>query len=434
MGKLLHGFQVWALQNPEKWLSKLLIPLISFVEGIIGNNPVYLDAQRQAFGLNFCCAGQVVLGEFQTLETALTSPQARTWRLGTTILSKVHAAGVDDGGRNVFLISLSDEAAGGQDHEAFSKCMKDYLINDTAIARQQDTVALELVENLAADYLSMPHGAGEAFFTDDRQGWMGFMVRYLHYVLFGIDPDSAEIAVLTNLHYTSKGTLHYFAGSSILEKFNLAGFGQLPELIEQAATIYENSPALANFTENNPEYNNMTRRELAKLMVSVMSIAGLQGPLHLGRTAMGYQSLPDYKGRETGKIDVLAHWDTLDLDRPEEVKLFLLECGRLFMPVSASHRVATEPFTVNMTDKETTFPTGTKILIPMMLGMLSQEFWGSTAYDFNPQRENLCPFHMGFNSVGDRHAGRICPGKGIALKMLIDVISTVGKARRTNIA
>ena len=115
MGKLLHSFQVWALQNPEKWLSKILMPLISFIEGIIGNNPVYLDAQRQALGLNFCCAGQVVLGDFPTLEKTLTSPQARTWRLGTTILSKDHAAGVDKGGRNVFLISLSDREVGGQD-------------------------------------------------------------------------------------------------------------------------------------------------------------------------------------------------------------------------------------------------------------------------------------------------------------------------------
>ena len=432
MGKLLHSFQVWALQNPDQWLSKMLMPLISFIEGIIANNPVYLDVQRQDLGLNFCCAGQVVLGDFQTIETTLTSPQARTWRLGTTILSKDHAAGVDKGGRNVFLISLSDEEAGGQDHQAFRKCMNDYLINDRALARQQDAVAQKLLDNLAADYLV--HDVKEAFFTDEGQGFMGFMVRYLHYVLFGIDPDSPEIAVLTNLHYTRKGTLHYFAGSSILERLNIAGFGEIPELIEQVATIYENSPALANFTENNPEYNNMTRRELAKLMVSVMSIAGLQGPLHLGRTAMGFQSLPDYRGRETGKTDVTAYWDSLDLDDREAVKLFLLECGRLFMPVSASHRVATEPFTVNMTGENRTFPTGTKILIPMLLGMLNENFWGSTAYDFNPQRENLCPFHMGFHSVGDRHAGRICPGKDIALKMSIDVISTVGKARRTQIA
>lgn len=432
--RVLNSFQAWALQNPETAFSKLFLPLISFVEGIIANNPVYLDAKRQALGLTFCCAGQVVLGDFQTLETTLTSPQARTWRLGTTMLSEDHAAGIDDGGRNVFLISLSDEAAGGQNHDNFRKCMNDYLINDAAIARQQDSVAQRLLENLAADYLALPHEAGESFFTDDRQGWMGFMVRYLHYVLFGIDPNDEAIAVLTNLHYTAKGTLHYFAGSSILEKFNLAGFGKIPELIEQVATIYENSPALANFSENNPEYNNMTRRELAKLMVSVMSIAGLQGPLHLGRTAMGFQSLPAYQGRETDKIEITAHWDNLDLDHSEAIELFLLECARLFMPVSASHRVATEPFTVNIADKERTFPTGTKILIPMLLGMLSEDFWGSTAYSFNPQRENLCPFHMGFHSVGDRHAGRICPGKGVALKMLTDAIAIVGKARRTQIS
>jgi len=431
MGKLLHTFQVWALQNPEKWLSKILMPLISFIEGIIGNNPVYLDARRQALGLNFCCAGQVVLGEFKTLETTLTSPQDRTWRLGTSILSKDHAARVNESGRNVFLISLADQEAGGENHHAFRKCMNDYLINDNAIARQQDAVAQKLLKNLAADYLSMSQVAKEDFFTDDQRGWMGFMVRYLHYVLFGIDPDSSEISVLTDFHYTRKGTLYYFAGSSILERLNLLGFGNIPELVEQVATIYENSPALANFQENHSEYNNMTRRELAKMMVSVMSIAGLQGPLHLGRTAMGFQSLPDYKGRETGKIDVMAHWDNIDLDNHEEVKLFLLECGRLFMPVSASHRVATKPFTVNIIGKDQTFPAGTKILIPMMLGMLSEDFWGSTAYDFNPQRENLCPFHMGFHSVGDRHAGRICPGKDIALKMLINVISAVGKARRT---
>lgn len=432
MDLILNNFQAWALQNPGNILSKLLLPLISFVEGLIGNNPVYLDAKRQALGLNFCCAGEVVLGDWQTLETTLTSPQARTWRLGTTILSQDHAAGVEDGGRNVFLISLSDEAAGeGTDHQAFRKCMNDYLINDAARERQQDSVAQKLLENLAADYLEMPHGTGEAFFNDDQRGWMGFMVRYLHYVLFGINPESEDIAVLTDLHYTRKGTLHYFAGSSILEKLNLAGFGQIPQLIEQVATIYENSPALANFVANNPEYNQMTRRELVKLMVSVMSIAGLQGPLHLGRTAMGFQSLPAYKGRETDQIDVIAYWDTLDLDDREAIKLFLLECGRLFMPVSATHRVAIESFTVNIAGQERTFPAGTKILIPMLLGMLSEDFWGASAYSFNPQRENLCPFHMGFNSVGDRHAGRICPGKEVALEMLIDVISTVGKARRT---
>lgn len=434
LDKALNTFQAWALEHPNALLSRVLLPLISFFEGLIANLPVYLDAKRQALGLTFCCAGQVVLGEFETLEAALTSPQAREWRLGTSILSAAHAPGVDRGGRNAFLISLSDDEAGGQNHGAFRRCVEKYLINEDAIARQSDSVSKQLLDQLAADYTSMPHGPGEAFFTDDQRGWMGFMVRYLHYVLFQIQPDDAVIAKLTNLHYTQRGTIHYFAGSSILEKLNLFGLGKVPELTEEVATIYEQSPAFANFQENDPEFNNMTRRELAKLMVSLMSIAGLQGPLHLGRTAMGSAPLPAYKGRTTADIDVTAYWDQLELDDRDAIKRYLLECGRLFMPVSASHRVATEPFTVTVAGKERTFPTGTKILIPLLLGMLNEDFWGKTTYEFNAQRENLCPYHMGFHSVGERHAGRVCPGKGVALKMLTDVIQVVGKARRSQAA
>lgn len=432
LDKALNHFQAWAIENPQNLISRTFLPIISLVEGIVANNPPYLDAKRQTLGLNFCCAGQVVLGDFKTIETALTSPQARDWRLGTSILSSSHGPGVDQGGRNVFLITLSDADAGGGNHDFFRKCVDDYFFNEGMFIRQHDQVAQRLVNKLAADYVDrITHNKLEEFFNNDQRDWMDFLVRYLHYVVFGINPDDQEtISILTNLHYTKKGTLYYFAGSSILEKLNIWGFRQIPELIEQVATIYENSPILANFQENDPKYNKMTRRELAKLMVSLMSIAGLQGPLHLGRTAMGYQSLPAYKGRQTSAIDVKSYWDKLDLDDRSGIQLFLLECARLFMPVSASHRVATEPFTVTVAGKTRTFPTGTKILIPMLLGMLDQDFWGTTAYEFNAVRENLCPYHMGFNSVGDRHAGRICPGKDLALEMLTDVIITVGKARR----
>jgi hypothetical protein len=68
----------------------------------------------------------------------------------------------------------------------------------------------------------------------------------------------------------------------------------------------------------------------------------------------------------------------------------------------------------------------------MSLGLLNEGFWGSTVYEFNAKRENLCPFHMGFHSVGDRSAGRICPGKDIALEMFVDVMSAVGKVRRSS--
>ena len=281
----------------------------------------------------------------------------------------------------------------------------------------------------------MTHEAGGSFFADDKRGWMGFLVRYLHYVMFGIDPDNAEaIGLLTDLHYTRLSPLHYLAEiGSLLQTRNLLGHGNLPELIEQAATIYEQSPALSNFIEDNPEYHGMTRRELAKLMTAIMSIAALQGPLHLGYTAMGFRPLPAYKDQQTDSIDPTQHWDALNLQDREAVRLFLLECARLWAPVSATHRVATEPFTVEMSGQAQQFPAGTKQLIPMSLGLLDSGFWGATTYEFDAQRENLCPFHMGFHSVGERHAGRICPGKDLALEMLIDVLIVVGQMRRATV-
>ncbi|MGL5060734.1 MAG: cytochrome 450 [Microcoleus sp.] len=433
MNPALHEFQVWAVQNPEESLSKTFLPPIALIEGLIANEPTYLHAKRNAFGANFCCAGQVVMGDFATIETALTSPQARDWRLGTSVLDANNSPNQDVGGRNVFLLSLSDRESGGNgSHETFRSCVQKYLLNEAAIDRQRDATARKLLDRLAADYVAMPHGEGAAFFTDVKRGWMGFLVRYLHYTIFGLDPDDEEsMAVLADLHYVRQSPLHYFAVvGDLLRSLNLLGHGDLSTLVERAADIYENSPALAEFQQDNSE-NSMTRRELAKLMTAIMGIAGMQGPLHLGQTAMGYRPLPAYHGQKTADIKPINFWDELDLDDRESVKLFLLECGRLWAPVSASHRVATASFTATIAGKQRTFPAETKVLIPMSLGLLDESFWGATVYEFNAKRENLCPFHMGFHSVGDRSAGRICPAKDIALEMLVDVISTVGKARRS---
>ena len=272
-----------------------------------------------------------------------------------------------------------------------------------------------------------------AFFTDVKRGWMEFSVRYLHYVIFGINPDHSEsIELLTELHYTRQSPLHYFAViGSLLQSLNLFGHGDLSTLIERAATIYENSPALADFEESS-ENNGMTKRELARLMTSIMGIAGMQGPCTWATRQWDIALSPPIKGQQTAEINPTDFWDQLDLDDRQSIELFLLECARLSGPVSATHRVATEPFTATVAGKERTFPVGTKVLIPLSLGLLDGSFWGSTVYEFNPKRENLCPFHMGFHSVGDRSAGRICPGKDIALKMLVDVVSTVGKVRRAS--
>lgn len=433
--QILNNFQAWALRNPDQTFSRILLPFVSFVEGLIANSPTYLYSKRFNLGRNFCCAGQVVMGEFATLESALTSPQARTWRLGTTLLDKDFFPNLDVGGRNVFPLALSDlEAGGNGNRETFRQYMQKYILNENATQRQSDETAKSLLARLATDYLEMPHDIGGSFFSDDQRGLKRFMVRYLHYILFGLNPDDEQVMeLLTRLYYTNLGTLQYFAVvGKLLRQFNLKGHKNLSEMIEQVATIYENSTALADFQENIADENLMTRRELAKMMTSIMSIAALQGPLHLCYTSMGFRPLPSYPGQKTAEINLTDYWDNLDLNDRQAVKLYLLECARVWAPVSASHRVATAPFTITIADREQTFPTGTKVLIPMSLGLLDESFWGETTYEFNSQRENLCPFHMGFHSVGDRHAGRICPGRDLALEMLVDILVTVGKVRRSS--
>jgi cytochrome P450 len=432
----LNRFQSWALEHPQEKRSQWLLPVISLVEGLLANNPTYLDRKRRVLGSNFCCAGQVVLGDFTQISEALTSPQARTWRLGTSVLSAERSPNQDEGGRNLFLLSLSDQAAGGTGaHEAFRECMQFYLLNGQAQARQKDSTAQALLDQLAQDYQRLYGDKNQAFFTDDQQGWMGFLVKYLHYVLFGLDPnDHATMKRLTELYYTRKGTLYYFAGAGIILKLldRLKG-EKLADLIEQVATLYEQSPALADFQASENQYQGMTRRELAKLTTAIMSIAALQGPLHLGYTAMGYRPLPAYTGQKTAEILMTDYWDSLDLTDRSAIQRYLLECARLWAPVSATHHVATSEFTVRLADRSCTFPVGTKLLIPMILGLLDERVWGPNTYEFNAERENLCPLHLGFHSVGDRSAGRICPGKDIALEMLGDAIGVVGRARRTHL-
>jgi hypothetical protein len=74
-------FQIHTIQNPKGFLAKTIQPIISLVEGAPAT--FSLPKRRRRFGENFCVAGMVVLGNFKEVSRALTSPQARTYRLGS---------------------------------------------------------------------------------------------------------------------------------------------------------------------------------------------------------------------------------------------------------------------------------------------------------------------------------------------------------------
>lgn len=85
---VLQRFQIHTIQHPHGLLAKTLQVPVNLFEGQAANLPHYLSWKRAAFGENFVAAGQVILGEWNEVERALTSPQARTTQLGTTPLKQ----------------------------------------------------------------------------------------------------------------------------------------------------------------------------------------------------------------------------------------------------------------------------------------------------------------------------------------------------------
>jgi len=147
-------------------------------------------------------------------------------------------------------------------------------------------------------------------------------------------------------------------------------------------------------------------------------------------TILGGRKMPNYAGEATGQIDVTKVWDTLDLDSRDEVKRFTMEVARLYPPVNVSHRVAREPFTCDFSGRAVSFPAGTVVMIPMVYGNLDKGVWGPSAYELDHKRPQLSDRFLGFHSVGDQDAGRICPGRGLVLDMCADVLAALGRTRR----
>lgn len=300
------------------------------------------------------------------------------------------------------------------------------------MVRQREPKAEQIMNQLVEDYRSMPHGKGGKFFTNKKRGMRPFMIKYIHYCMYGIDPDDKEkIDILFNFYYGNK------AGSAALYYFKVVGrvLGlvetfQYNRLVKKVSKIYEESPNLSSFPENEAKYGNLSRKELADATIPIMAIAATVGPKHLLEAAMGCSPLPNrVDGVKTNTTDVFGIWDGLDLDDSGEVERYINEIGRLWLPVSHTHRVATEPFTVKMLFKDRTFPTGTEIMIPLSLSMFDENIWDD-AFEFNHNRHDLVKLNMMFQSVGNKDAGRMCPGKGFAMIMMSEIIVRCGKVRR----
>lgn len=408
------------------------------VEGVLANIPTYLVDLKAAFGSTFVCAGQVVFADDVSLKRFLTSPQARTTQLGVTMLERDSLPSLDIGERLSLMIVLSEQQEGGNgDFEAFVSAFKKYMFNDAAKARQKDATAKKLLDCLAQDYVEMPHGRGTrvlgfveangtSFFVG-KQGLSFFLVKYLHYVLFGLDPtDEKTMNKLYALLFEG------FAGAPLVGLY-FAKFG-LPNLVwppqmNAVQKIYEQSPALATF-ESTAEIKYMTRSEYARTAIALMAIAGILGPYNAAQSVMGFAPFPSWPGTELGSVDVRPIWDELDLSDQTALRSFIMECLRVSPPVSTSHYVTTKPLKARVAGWPRTFPVGTQGTTAMNVGGVDPDIWGPSVGSFDAARPNLEADLMAFHSVGRQAAGRRCLGEETAMTMLADMLAVVGAARR----
>lgn len=445
-----QSFQIWMLQNPDSFITKMRYPTKSLVQGIKANSPPYMIEKRDMWGPNFCVAGEVVLGEWASLEKAIVhTPHARTFRLGASILDgKTIPRSLEEDerkGRILLGVTMSSKAAKKEGpatpgvglKEATRQAIIDYLTGtEAAKERQNDETSERLLQMLVEDFKTMDVGLEGDFYNEPHRGLSRFMSDYIHYVLFGLNPLDEEnketFELFRDFYYQSKATVYWFRAVSMgLRVLNAFEAREWPEKQEKLIEIYKKMPSLENFVED-PKYENLSKLEFAQLCVPLMGIASLVGPHQLIRCAMGESPFPEYVGHEAihRDFDVKKVWDKLDLDDDDEIVRFIFECGRLWTPVSATHHVAQEDFTTTIGGKEYTFPKGTIINIPIIFGMLDEGLWGESTFDFDHNRKNLCPYSMIFHSVGDRHGGRRCAGREIALPMITKILKATGKVRR----
>jgi len=414
-------FQCWALQYP--WIANLMNTPIEVVDSLyVGRSDAFIPA-REKYGSNFCAAGMVWLGSFKDVSQAVTSPQARSYQLGEHPLLPRN---LPDVGRSrlVFLLSLSDKGAGGSgEHAAFRQCFIDHMFSESD-ARRKDSTAESLLQTLAQDYADLPHEtAADEFFSDPEKGMLPFITKYLHYVLFGIDPTEKETFEILESFYAGQNPIgHYFWPHGYFMSYT--------DLIHEVSDIYIASPAFEKWEDNKTEYFNMTKHELGTLSAAIMRIAGVQGFQQISKIVLGAFKLPVYPGADEEGFDQRTVWDSLDLEDTQEIQQYIMECTRLDTPVSVTHRVATEQFSVESRGKQYTFPSGTRIGIPLALGNTDKEFWGDDAFEFDHHRPDLMDNILSFNSVGDKHPGRECPGKELVMETLTLMLQRLGKVRR----
>jgi hypothetical protein len=180
------------------------------IESVKANQADYLYHKQQIHGQNFACAGRLWMSEFDEIKRNLIEPQARAHKLAPSELDAEHFPRKADG-TNLFLLALSQKGAGGNgDWEAFRGAMDKYIFTDATKKRMDDEVTKKLMRKLVEDYKGTGMTQEGVFFEETKSGLQLFLLRHLHYVIFGLDPfDDEKMEIIDDLHYDASSAAYH---------------------------------------------------------------------------------------------------------------------------------------------------------------------------------------------------------------------------------
>lgn len=337
-------------------------------------------------------------------------------------------------GRELFMIGLpnglaGDRAAESLLHTQLRDLVFKYLINDDAYTRQSrdDPVTRDLLLNLRAAVHGKTNRGAMKEWSASKDGLPGFILRYMHYVLFGLVLNDEHFGLLWQLYFNpgpGLGDSHLIVMLMRYIGTAKACLGDVPmkehpARRQTAIDFYLTSPSMMAYAETEA----VKPKEFLDMMVTVLGLAGLMGPM--GALA---HTLGNYKKY----IPENYEWPVGD---SEKVKLAVLEAMRMQPAVFGSGLAAPQPIRCMQNGKPKVFPKNTPVHVNFVAANRYKKIWGEKADQFDPEEHakllegDGCPY-PNFNSwggqvAGDASSGRECPGKKLSMTLLVDVVEFV---------
>jgi len=432
--ELCHTLQSWLIRHPcaEGYCFCCIRPCVTIHDvAAYGSSTIRYFSSH--IGDTWCDNMKVEVGDPEQMRLIMTSPQEGGPALGQAWL-RAHKLPHSEKGQPIFPISLpnglgGDRQAASDMHTDIRKLIWKYLINEKAYKRQSrsDPVIARLLLNMrkAAHGKTDRSGLGEWGGTKD--GLAGFILRYMHYVLFDLDLTTEQFDDMWDMYFNPSSGLSDSSLIVVLMRYigplkeclGNKPMEELPARRQKAIDLYITTPSLKGYAKDEV----LSVRDFSEMMITVLGLAGLMGPLGAASHTLG-----NYKRY----IPDDFAWPFGDRDK---IQTCVFEAMRMQPAVFGSGLTAPRPMKCVINGKMEYFPKGTPLHCNFVAVNQNPRVWGDKAKKFDPYAHadmlklssegGPYPNFNSWGGKGDPNEGRECPGTQLSITMLIDLVEVV---------